>query len=404
MMQFNTILKNPAEWMLSTGPSGEIVISSRVRLARNLAGLSFPGWAAEEDRKLVLGSVQPAVEGLTEMRGAFSSDLSDLSAIKKQVLVERHLISREQAAKGPGSAAVMNRKQTLCVMVNEEDHLRMQSIKAGLNLGAAFKMIDKVDSKLEESLDYAFDNQHGYLTACPTNLGTGMRASAMLHLPALVLSEQINQVIGAVNKIGLAVRGLYGEGTEALGNLFQVSNQHTLGEKEIEIVARLEKVIRQIIEHEQNARESLFEERRSMLEDQVGRAYAILRYGHIISTKEALNLLSMLRAGVDLDYFPVDARGVIDILFMEIQPAHLQIRAGRKLGTEERDILRAEIMRDQLKILPEPGRFPMSDREDPGSDTTLGGADRNPDEPATDPEDGRRENGDSRTKGTDNDE
>ena len=375
MMQYNTILKHPAEWMQSAGPCGDIVISSRIRLARNLAGTAFPGWASEDDRLLVLNAIKPAVESLSEMRGAFSSDLRELSAIKKQVLVERHLISREQAAKGPGSAAVMNRKQTLCVMINEEDHLRMQAIKAGLNLKAAFKLVDKVDSKLEESLDYAFDNQHGYLTACPTNLGTGMRASAMLHLPALVLSEQINQVIQAVNKIGLAVRGLYGEGTEALGNLFQVSNQHTLGEKESEIVARLEKVVNQIIEHEQNARESLFEERRPMLDDQVGRAYAILRHGHIISTKEVLNLLSMLRAGVDLGYFPDGSRAVIDLLFMEIQPAHLQIRADRKLGAEERDIMRAEIMRDQLKSLPEPGRVEEKHGKEPGADKHSDAAD-----------------------------
>jgi len=358
MMQFKTILNNPAEWMLTSGPLGEIVISSRIRLARNLSGFSFPGWANEDDRMLVLNSVKPTVDTLSEMRGAFSSDLRNLTTIRKQVLVERHLISREQAAKGNGSAVVMNRKQTLCIMINEEDHLRMQSIKPGLNLKSAFNMIDKIDTKLEEDIDYAFDNQHGYLTACPTNLGTGMRASAMLHLPALVLSEQINQVIQAVNKIGLAVRGLYGEGTEALGNLFQVSNQHTLGEKEIEIVARLEKVIKQIIEHEKNARATLFEDRRAMLDDKVGRAYAILRHGHIISTKEALELLSMLRAGVDLGYFPEEVRGIIDVLFMEIQPAHLQMRADSKLGVEERDIMRAEIMRDELKILPEPGKLP----------------------------------------------
>ena len=362
-MQFKTILNNPAEWMLTSGPLGEIVISSRIRLARNLSGFSFPGWATEDARMLVLDSVKPTVDTLSEMRGAFSSDLRNLSTIRKQVLVERHLISREQAAKGIGSAVVMNRKQTLCIMINEEDHLRMQSIKPGLNLKSAFNMIDKIDTKLEENIDYAFDNQHGYLTACPTNLGTGMRASAMVHLPALVLSEQINQVIQAVNKIGLAVRGLYGEGTEALGNLFQVSNQHTLGEKEIEIVARLEKVIRQIIEHEKNARATLFEDRRSMLDDKVGRAYAILRHGHIISTKEALDLLSMLRAGVDLGYFPDEVRGIIDVLFMEIQPAHLQMRADSKLGVEERDILRAEIMRDELKILPEPSRLPEEDQE-----------------------------------------
>ena len=357
MMRFKTILKNPAEWMLSSGPHGEIVISSRVRLARNLRNMSFPGWAVEEDRIEILDRVKPAVEGLTEMEGAFSSDLSDLTAVKKQILVERHLISREQAAKATGSAAVMNRKQTLCVMVNEEDHLRMQSIKAGLSLADAYNMIDEVDTKLESTLDYAFDNQYGYLTACPTNLGTGMRASAMLHLPGLVLSEQINKVINAVNKIGLAVRGLYGEGTEALGNLFQVSNQHTLGEQENEIIARLEKVIRQIIEHEENAREKLYNEKQTVLDDKIGRSYAILRYGHIISTKEALDLLSMLRAGVDLGYFSEDIRALIDVLFMEIQPAHLQVFAERKLGAQERDSLRAEIMRDRLKSLPEPSKF-----------------------------------------------
>ena len=179
----------------------------------------------------------------------------------------------------------------------------------------------------------------------------------MLHLPGLVLSEQINKVINAVNKIGLAVRGLYGEGTEALGNLFQVSNQHTLGEQEDEIIARLEKVIRQIIEHEENAREKLYNEKQTVLDDKIGRSYAILRYGHIISTKEALDLLSMLRAGVDLDYFSEDIRALIDVLFMEIQPAHLQVFADRKLGAQERDCLRAEIMRDRLKSLPEPSKF-----------------------------------------------
>ena len=357
MMQFKTILKNPAEWMMSSGPNGDIVISSRIRLARNLKKLSFPGWAVKEDRSQVLNEVKPVVESLSEMKNAFSSDLTELTAVKKQVLVERHLISRELAAKAIGSAAVMNRKQTLCVMVNEEDHLRMQSIKAGLSLSEAFKMIDKVDSKIEVGLDYAFDNKYGYLTACPTNLGTGMRASSMLHLPGLVLSDQINKVIQAVNKIGLAVRGLYGEGTEALGNLFQVSNQHTLGESEEEIIARLEKVIKQIIEHEENAREKLYDEDKTTLNDKIGRSYAILRYAHIISTKEALDLLSMLRLGVDLGYFSDDLRSLIDVLFMEIQPAHLQVYANRKLNVEERDCLRAEIMRDRLKNLPEPSKF-----------------------------------------------
>ena len=238
MMKFTTLMRNPADWMTGSGPHGDIVMTSRVRLARNLGSFPFPGWAKPDKRQMVLETIKPAVDGLPEMKSAFSTDLKELTSIQKRVLVERHLISREHAAKSSGSAAVMNRKQTLSIMINEEDHLRMQAIRPGLNLKAAYALIDKVDTALDESLEYAFDQNLGFLTACPTNLGTGMRASSMVHLPALVLSDQINQVIQAVNKIGLAVRGLYGEGTEALGNLFQVSNQNTLGEREEDIIAR----------------------------------------------------------------------------------------------------------------------------------------------------------------------
>src|SRR5688572_26453383 len=279
-MAIHNILTNPGEWLRSEGPHHQIVVSSRVRLARNLRSFAFPGWAKKSERLQILEAIKPQVEALTEMNDAFSVYSQDLSALEKQVLVERHLISREHAAKGVGSAVVMNRKQTLSIMINEEDHLRMQAIRAGLQLKSVFKMIDKVDSALEDKLDYAFHAQLGYLTACPTNVGTGMRASAMVHLPALVLSEQINQVIQAVNKIGLAVRGLYGEGTEALGNLFQVSNQTTLGEKEEEIIARLHKVIEQIIEHEQNARQLLVQKKPNTLLDHIGRAYGILRHAY----------------------------------------------------------------------------------------------------------------------------
>src|SRR5258708_13135874 len=204
-------------------------------------------------------------------------------------------------------------------MTNEEAHLRMQAIRAGLQLKSVFKMIDKVDSALEERLDYAFHAKLGYLTACPTNVGTGMRASAMVHLPALVMSEQINQVIQAVNKIGLAVRGLYGEGTEALGNLFQVSNQTTLGEKEDDIIARLHKVIEQIIEHEQNARQMLLQKKPNTLLDHIGRGYGILRHAYSMNSKEALNLLSFINLGIDLGFFPDHCRNPIPTLFIETQ-------------------------------------------------------------------------------------
>jgi protein arginine kinase len=204
-----------------------------------LRNRAFPGWAKKAERTSILEQIRARVEALPEMQDSFAEGLQDLAALDKQVLVERHLISREHAAKGAGSAVVVNRRQTLSVMINEEDHLRMQSIRSGLQLKQAFKLVDKIDTALESKLDFAFDPRLGYLTACPTNVGTGMRASAMLHLPGLVLSELINQVIQAVSKIGLAVRGLYGEGTEAMGNLFQISNQTTLGEKEEDIINNL---------------------------------------------------------------------------------------------------------------------------------------------------------------------
>ncbi len=363
MMDFTALLERSADWMTETGPNGDIVVTSRIRLARNLREVPFPGWAKKEERHELLDALRPKVESLSTMERHYSEELSNLDAIRKQVLVERHLISREHAAKGAGSAVVMNPDQTISIMVNEEDHLRMQAILPGRQLEKSFDLLDEVDSELEGRVEYAFTNRWGYLTACPTNLGTGLRASAMLHLPALVLSEQINRVVQAVNKIGLAVRGLYGEGTEALANLFQISNQSTLGESEAGIIAQLDKVIRQIIEHEQDARAKLLEDRVVVLMDQIGRAYANLRHAHIMPSKEALNLLSMLRLGIDLGFLPKE-RKLIDRLLMEIQPAHLQTEAGNKLDSEERDRLRAEILRRKLKTLPPPT---ISDPTDPGS-------------------------------------
>jgi protein arginine kinase len=353
-MPLHHILTESGEWLSGDGPQSHIVVSSRVRLARNLRNFAFPGWAKKADRISILECIKPQVESLPELGDAYSAYSQDLSALEKQVLVERHLISREHAAKGVGSAVVMNRKQTLSIMINEEDHLRIQGIRSGLQLRNVFKMVDKVDTALGEKLDFAFHHQYGFLTACPTNVGTGMRASAMMHLPGLVLGEQINQVIQAVNKVGLAVRGLYGEGTEALGNLFQISNQTTLGEKEDEILMRLNKVIEQILQHEQNARINLLEKKPVLLLDNIGRGYGILRHAHSMASKEALNLLSCLKLGVDLGFFPEDCRLLVDQLFMETQPAHLQKSSQQKLQAEERDTLRAEIIRTKLAKFPKP--------------------------------------------------
>lgn len=366
-MKFSTIASSAGEWLRGDGPHHQIVISSRVRLARNLKNHPFPGWAKKAERLAILEEIKPRVDELPEMSDAFSEYMQELSALEKQVLVEKHLISREQAAKSVGSAVVMNRRQTLSIMINEEDHLRMQAIRSGLQLKNVFKLIDKVDTALESKVDFAFDPRLGYLTACPTNVGTGMRASAMMHLPALVLSEQINQVIQAVNKISFAVRGLYGEGTEAMGNLFQISNQTTLGEKEEEIIARLTKVIEQIIEHEQNARHVLLQKKLPTLLDQIGRAYGILTHAHAMTSKEALNLLSFMKLGIDLGFFPEECRSPVSELFMETQPAHLQKNTQQKLAAEERDALRAEIIRDKLKEFPKPNLVTQTNQEPNGN-------------------------------------
>ena len=231
----------------------------------------------------------------------------------------------------------------------------MQSLLPGLQLREAYKINNEADFYLEDRVPYAFHPDLGYLTACPTNVGTGLRASAMVHLPALVLAEQINQIVNSVGKIGLAVRGLYGEGTEALGNLFQVSNQTTLGETEEEIIDRLVKVIEQVIEHEQNARQTLLERRANMLLDQIGRAYGVLGHARAIASKEALNLLSVMKLGADLGLFPESAQLAVDELFITTQPAHLQLGEKKeKLSPEERDTLRADLVRAKLKKIPEP--------------------------------------------------
>ena len=353
-MNLHEFLVSPAETALRHGPHDRIVMSSRVRLARNVRDAAFPGWAKKPERVKILETIRPAVESLPEMKGAFSEAMDNLGALDKQILVERHLISREHAAKSSGSGLVLNREESFCVMINEEAHLRMGALRPGLQLLQAWGAIDHLDSELEKKLDYAFDNELGYLTACPTNLGTGIRVSAMLHLPGLVLGEQINPIIQSVNKLGLAVRGLYGEGTEALGNVFQVSNQMTLGETETTIVERLEKVLAQIIEHEENARQTLLEKKPKVVFNHIGRAYGILANAHSISSKETMNLLSLMRLGVDMGLFPGAERSLVDELFILTQPAHLQKQFSDKLSAEERDLLRADMVRERLKNVSRP--------------------------------------------------
>jgi protein arginine kinase len=373
-MTIHKFLTPPAEIARRRGPHDRIVMSSRVRLARNVRNFPFPGWAKKQDRVKSLESILPAVTGVKQMADGFAESMDNLTALDKQILVERHLVSREHAARSSGSGVVLNRDETFCVMINEEDHLRMQALMPGLQIKQAWQALDALDSALEKKLEFAFNSELGYLTACPTNLGTGIRVSAMLHLPGLVLAEQINQIIQSVNKLNLAVRGLYGEGTEALGNVFQVSNQMTLGETETAIVQRLEKVLSQIIEHEENARSLLLEKKPKMVYNHIGRAYGILANAHSVSSKEAMNLLSLLRLGEEIGMLPGTDRGLIDELFIVTQPAHLQKQHTGKLSAEERDLLRADMLRERLlkvdrPIHPAPGDAAGADAD--GVDKTT---------------------------------
>lgn len=365
------------------GPRDNIVLSSRVRLARNLEGVSFPGHSKNEQKIEVLETLLPAVSELNCMKGGAHKGMNKLSSFERQILVERHLISREHAALGIGSAVVLSEDEMISVMINEEDHLRMQVILPGLQVREAWSLIDAVDSQLEAAVDYAFSSKYGYLTACPTNLGTGIRVSAMLHLHGLVLSDHINQIITSVNKLGLAVRGLYGEGTEALGNVFQISNQMTLGESEKEIVERLNKVVLQIVESEENARQKVLETDPQTLLDHIGRAYGTLCCAHIITSKEAKNLLSFLRLGVDLGLFPSEHRDMIDELFIVTEPAHIQTQSPKKRRSQEkaskendaekdaneRDIMRAKLLRERLMKIPKPS-YEEIERSDSNQDSS----------------------------------
>jgi protein arginine kinase len=350
-MQILPILETPADTSPGGSAPGPIVLSTRIRLARNLRDFPFPGWAKEAQRRDILAQCLEAARDLPAMKKAYILDLKALDDLEKQVLVERHLISRELSAGSAGAGVIISRDQSTSVMINEEDHLRLQVLRPGFQFKRVWKQADSLDNGLEERLDLAFSPELGYLTACPTNVGTGLRASVMMHLPALVLGTQMEKVIRAVNQLGLAVRGLHGEGTEASGSIFQISNQQTLGESEEEILKRLGSVLQTIVEQEQNARAKLLETDPAKLYDKIGRAYGTVRNAHLLTSVEAMNCLSLLRLAVDLALLPETERGNVDRLFIECQPGHVQLAARGSLETEKRDAARARFLREQLTAL-----------------------------------------------------
>ncbi len=347
-MKIQVLLNRNSEWVQGNGPEAEIVLTSRIRLARNLKDFPFPHQASAKQREEILTAVEKAINSVPMLQGSLFLRLDTMDDSDKQFLVERHLISREHAQGSEIKAVAISDLEIFSIMVNEEDHLRMQAVKSGFALREVYGLIESLDTLLEKKLNFAFHPNLGYLTACPTNVGTGMRASVMLHLPALVLSRQINQVLQAIIKLGLAVRGLYGEGTEASGNLFQISNQVTLGKREADILDNLERVIKQIVGHERNARKLLLKNSLPQVQDKIGRAYGILKNAYSMSSKEAIELLSTMRMGVDLGLFKGVGRESINELIVLTQPSHLQKITNKPLDSAERDVARAELVRKRL--------------------------------------------------------
>lgn len=348
-----SLIKNDrAELTQGSKKGSPVVLSTRVRLARNLADIPFPERATSAQRSDILSRCAEHIGDLKQMKSGAFFDVSQLSDLEKQVLVERHLISRELCESDEGTGVMINKDQTCSVMINEEDHLRIQFLKTGFNLNSIWKQINNFDSDLEKSLDVAFSLEFGFLTACPTNLGTGLRASVMMHLPGLVISEQMERVIRAVNQLGITVRGLFGEGSDATGHVFQISNQQTLGESEGEIINRLGNVLKTIIDHEINARFKYVEENRAKLLDKIGRAFGVLQNVHFLTSNEAMNLLSLMRLAVDFNMLPEANRSDVDRLFIECQPGHIQYAAQEGIEPELRDIARASKLREEFSHLP----------------------------------------------------
>ncbi len=377
-MDLDALLSVTGGWLSGKGEESDVVVSSRIRLARNLAQYPFLTRTDDQTRLEIEQTLRDAVSQLhrraaarSEASGEAASDrktgknddtncsslhyddlafidVEVLSRIDRQFLMERQLISRELSeASGPRAVVIGNSQQT-SVMINEEDHLRMQILRSGFNLDDCWNEMNRLDDAIESQVAYAFHEQFGYLTACPTNVGTGIRVSVMMHLPALVQTREIQKVFQAMQKMGLAVRGLYGEGSQAMGDFYQISNQITLGKSEVEIIDMIRDVVPNIINYERRVRKALVSESHQQLHDQVARAYGILRNAQTISSEETLHLLSSLRMGVNLGLIDTPDLSLANELFIQTQPAHLQKRYSRELSSAERNTARAGYLRERL--------------------------------------------------------
>lgn len=345
----NQLTKQCGEWLRGSGPESDIVISSRIRLARNLANFPFIRRCNEHDRVSIEKNIREKFAEAQQLRDLVYLDVAELEDVDRQFLVERQLISRELAESEGARAVALDNTEQFSIMVNEEDHLRIQLMKSGLDLDGAWQQIDSIDTAIDQLIPFAFDDRLGYLTACPTNVGTGMRVSVMLHLPALVLTRQIEKVFRSLQKISLAVRGLYGEGSQAMGDFYQISNQITLGRSEKELIEQVGDVVPVLIDYERKARKFLIDESKKDLHDRVSRAYGILCTAQTITSEETMHLLSSVRMGVNLGLIDDLEILTVNQLFIQTQPAHLQMLRGTQLDSADRNAERAIYLRRHLR-------------------------------------------------------
>ncbi|HPN30064.1 MAG TPA: protein arginine kinase [bacterium] len=353
MSIFNRISDSPGEWLNSSGPFSDIVLSCRIRLARNIDKIRFPEYMDDIESADVKNNLKNAIKFCPSFKSPEFYEMNQLTPAERLILLERHLISKQLASKKEGML-ILQSDEKLSVMINEEDHLRIQSIDSGLRLFENWETINEFDKQLETQIKFAFSNEFGYLTACPTNAGTGMRCSILVHLPGIIMINQLKKINSAIEKLGLTIRGYYGEGTESIGNFFQISNQITIGKTEEKIIEKIDNIAKQIVEHEKNARKILLQESRMRLEDQIFRSYGILKNARIIATNETMALLSMIRLGVDLEILNNISIKTLNDILIYLQPGHLQKiyanDANLDKNPEKRDIIRAQMIREKFLV------------------------------------------------------
>ncbi len=328
-----------------------IILTSRVRLARNLAQMPYPHMLNQEQINEVIEEVSSSIKGSNSaVAGNFQViKLKDMDQLDRVSMFEKHIVSSDLVNNYERAAVVVNKENDVSIMINEEDHIRLQVIYPGFKIKEAYDYANKLDDLMEEKLTYAYEGKLGYLTSCPTNVGTGIRASVMLHLPALTITKNINNVVNTVTQVGMTIRGIYGEGSNVMGNMYQVSNQVTLGLSEEEIINNLTAVTKKIIDQEEKARALLYEKQQDELEDDIYRSLGILKYARAISTAESFNLLSRVRMGIEMGIIKDIEISVINNLLVNIQPATLQLNTGKEADLAQRDKARAKILREALK-------------------------------------------------------